>query len=199
MTGTSSDLVAWFCCSSPLWQGLTTKPSRCSSAVDEIESKPLENVDAERVQRVQLATRQKYDTQTRWPLTGIASRISQTMGLHRERSVTLLPVFEWEMRRGLWWQALLIDSRAAQLCGVAMNAYSYSFWDTESPRNRPVAVNAGVRDRPGATEMLFCEIRFEIGDCMRKLTAMEHQPVVGTMAEKMIAEDLTRRHLPKGL
>ncbi|KAJ9486493.1 hypothetical protein VN97_g6837 [Penicillium thymicola] len=141
-----------------------------------------------------LATRQRYDAQTRWLLTGIASRISRTMGLHRERSLALLPVFEREMRRRLWWQILIMDSRAAQLCGVAMNAYSYHFWDTERPRNVSDSDLSPLmqelpRDRPGATEMLFCEIRFEIGDCMRKLAAMDHQPVVGTMAERMIAEE----------
>ncbi|KAJ6044230.1 hypothetical protein N7460_005585 [Penicillium canescens] len=141
-----------------------------------------------------LATRQRYDAQTRWLLTGIASRIARTMGLHRERSLALLPVFEREMRRRLWWQILLMDSRAAQLCGVAVNAYSYYFWDTERPRNvsdsdLSPSMQELPRDRPGATEMLFCEIRFEIGDCMRKLTAIEHQPAVGTMAERVVAEE----------
>ncbi|CAG7963209.1 unnamed protein product [Penicillium salamii] len=141
-----------------------------------------------------LATRQRYDVQTRWLLTGIASRIARVMGLHRERSLALLPVFEREMRRRLWWQILLMDSRAAQLCGVAVDAYSYHFWDTERPCNvsdsdLSPSMQELPRDRPGTTEMLFCEIRFEIGDCMRKLTAMEHQPVASTVAQRMIAEE----------
>lgn len=48
------------------------------------------------------------------------------------------------------------------------------------------------RDRLGTTEMLFCEIRFEIGDCMLQLTAMEHQPGEGaSMAERTAEEERT--------
>lgn len=142
----------------------------------------------------QLATRQRYDVQTRWLLTGIASRIARTMGLHRERSLASLSVFEQEMRRRLWWQILIMDSRAAQLCGVIVDAHSYHFWDTERPRNvsdsdLSPSMQKLPHDRPCTTEMLFCEIRFEIGDCMRKLTAMEHQLVGVSIAERMVEEE----------
>ncbi|CEO58353.1 hypothetical protein PMG11_03083 [Penicillium brasilianum] len=141
-----------------------------------------------------LATRQRYDVQTRWLLTGIASRIARTMGLHRERSLGSLPAFEREMRRRLWWQIVFMDSRAAQLCGIVVDAHSYHFWDTERPRNLSDSDLSPLmqelpRDRPGATEMLFCEIRFEIGDCMRKLTAMEHGLVGGSIPERMVEEE----------
>ncbi|KAJ5294526.1 hypothetical protein PENANT_c006G07642 [Penicillium antarcticum] len=45
------------------------------------------------------------------------------------------------------------------------------------------------QDRPGATKMLFCKIRSEIGDCMGSLKAMEHLSEDGTMAERIIAEE----------
>lgn len=116
------------------------------------------------------------------------------MGLHRERSLASLPAFEREMRRRLWWQILIMDSRAAQLCGMAVDAHSYLFWDTERPRNvsdsdLSPSMQVLPGDRTGTTEMLFCEIRFEIGDCMRKLTAMEHQSVGASMAARMVEEE----------
>lgn len=116
------------------------------------------------------------------------------MGLHRERSLGSLPAFEREMRRRLWWQIVFMDSRAAQLCGIVVDAHSYHFWDTERPRNLSDSDLSPLmqelpRDRPGATEMLFCEIRFEIGDCMRKLTAMEHQLVGASIPERMVEEE----------
>lgn len=116
------------------------------------------------------------------------------MGLHRERSLASLSAFEREMRRRLWWQILILDTRAAQLCGVAVDAHSYVFWDTERPRNLSdsdlsPAMKELPSDRSGATEMLFCEIRFEIGDCMRSLASIENQSVESSMAQRIVEEE----------
>lgn len=116
------------------------------------------------------------------------------MGLHRERSLSSLPACECEMCRRLWWQIVVMDSRAAQLCGIVVDAHSYHFWDTERPRNLSDSDLSPLmqelpRDRPGATEMLFCQIRFEIGDCMSKLTAMEHGLVGGSVSERLVEQE----------
>ena len=112
------------------------------------------------------------------------------MGLHRECSLGSLPAFEREMRRQLWWQIASMGSRAG---GSTVMLNRRGFLGHRAPPKpegqRPNPANAGTpRDRPSAAEMLFCEIRFEIGDCMRKLTAMEHQLVGASILERMVEE-----------
>lgn len=98
------------------------------------------------------------------------------------------------MRRRLWWQILIMDSRAAQLCGVAVDADSYVFWDTDRPRNLSDSdLSPSMQELPnnrrGATEMLFCEIRFEIGDCMRRMKVMEHQLPEASISQRIVAKE----------
>ncbi|KAM5436479.1 hypothetical protein MferCBS31731_005757 [Microsporum ferrugineum] len=127
-----------------------------------------------------LATRHTYEPHTLWLFTGIASRTARAMGLHREASLRGFSVFEQENRRRLWWQILILDSRSAQLSGVAVSPDSYLFWDTKCPLNlNDSDLVPSMRELPaeydGPTEMLFCRIRFEVGECMRKLKALEHR------------------------
>ncbi|EFQ96767.1 fungal specific transcription factor domain-containing protein [Nannizzia gypsea CBS 118893] len=127
-----------------------------------------------------LATRHTYEPHTLWLFTGIASRTARAMGLHREASLRGFSVFEQENRRRLWWQILILDSRSAQLSGVAVNPDSYLFWDTRCPLNlNDSDLVPSMRELPaeydGPTEMLFCRIRFEVGECMRRLKTLEHR------------------------
>jgi hypothetical protein len=49
-----------------------------------------------------------------WTLTGLAVRIAQTLGIHRDGSHFKLPPFETEMRRRLWWQVCVLDARSSE-------------------------------------------------------------------------------------
>jgi hypothetical protein len=48
-----------------------------------------------------------------WSLTGVAARIAQMMGLQRDGAKCGLRPFESEIRRRVWWQLCMLDSRAA--------------------------------------------------------------------------------------
>ncbi len=58
--------------------------------------------------------RRNDDARKIWTLTGLVVRISQTLGVHRDGSHFGLPPFEIEMRRRLWWQVCILDSRSSE-------------------------------------------------------------------------------------
>jgi hypothetical protein len=94
--------------------------------------------------------------------------MGQRMGLHRESSLKGLPPFEAEMRRRVWWQAVILDGRAAQLTGVSMGQDSGLLGDTKQPLNindSDLAPSMGTLPPPSTTvtDMVFCSVRYEIG------------------------------------
>src|SRR3569833_1396506 len=128
--------------------------------------------------RRKLARRHDISDQSLWLLTGLASRLAQAMGLHREASLQKQSVFEAEIRRRLWWQVSILDNRAAQLSGAAVRGLFQEIGDTRRPLNvNDSDLSPLMREPPteseGPTEMLFCAIRFEIGDCARKVADIE--------------------------
>lgn len=50
-----------------------------------------------------VCVRRHDDTRFVWSLTGLALRISQSLGLHRDGTQFGLSPFDTEMRRRLWW------------------------------------------------------------------------------------------------
>ncbi|KAL4969785.1 fungal specific transcription factor domain-containing protein [Aspergillus stella-maris] len=108
-----------------------------------------------------------YDPSTYWILTGVAVRIGQRMGLHRDGETMGLSPFQTEMRRRLFWSLLPIDSSAAQISGVGASITPES-WDTQLPRNlNDDQVWPGMAETPveqsGVTDMIFSLSRFCIG------------------------------------
>ncbi|WDK10488.1 fungal specific transcription factor domain-containing protein [Colletotrichum graminicola] len=97
-----------------------------------------------------------------WLLTGLATRMGQRMGLHRESSLRDLPPFEAELRRRVWWQIVILDGRAAQLKGATLGPENRLYGDA-SP---PVGINDGDLVPPMSslprsssyvpTEVVFC-------------------------------------------
>lgn len=54
-----------------------------------------------------VCVRRHDDTRFVWSLTGLALRIAQSLGLHRDGSKFGLSPFDTEMRRRLWWVSKL--------------------------------------------------------------------------------------------
>ncbi|CAG8908389.1 unnamed protein product [Penicillium egyptiacum] len=54
------------------------------------------------------------DSRAAWWLTSLIYHIARTMGLHRDGTVFRLKPFETELRRRLWWQICIIDSRSSE-------------------------------------------------------------------------------------
>lgn len=53
-----------------------------------------------------------------WVLTGLAIRLAQSIGLHRNVTSLRLSPFELEMRCRLWWQLCVLDARAPEEQGL---------------------------------------------------------------------------------
>lgn len=112
------------------------------------------------------------DPHSIWTLSGVALRISQRIGLHRDGSAFGLTAFETEMRRRIWFQLVLIDATSAQFCGVAPSP-SIATADTQPPTNANDSdldprMTEPVPERSGATEMIFCLTRSEFGNWLRR-------------------------------
>ncbi|KAJ8068649.1 hypothetical protein OCU04_002351 [Sclerotinia nivalis] len=119
-----------------------------------------------------LAARKHYDAHAFWILTGSAVRIGQRLGIHRDGSSHNLSPFDTEMRRRVWWQVVFLDGFAAKLCGAGFPAWLAKF-DTKLPLNVSDSdltpdMTEPPPERAGATEMLFCCIRYEVSQAIRK-------------------------------
>ena len=119
-----------------------------------------------------LPCRYFYDVHSYWILTGVAMRIAQRMGLHRDGANLGLPPFEVQMRRRLFYQILPLDGIASQISGTGM-AISVESWDTQQPLNvNDDQIWPGMTELPeqqkGATEMIFCLTRSCVGQYFAK-------------------------------
>lgn len=161
-----------------------------------------------------LSVRNRCDPHTFWALTGIAVRIAQRMGLHRDGEVLGLKPFDTELRRRLFWQIVPLDGRASQVAGVGKYrvpssemirlhghftslqgspfhtsrnrlfnldssmsisadtqlgiAIPSDTWDVKAPLNLNDTdiypdMSTTPAERAGATDMLFCLLRAEVG------------------------------------
>lgn len=108
---------------------------------------------------------QDADHYPSWILMGSTVRMAQSQGLHRDGTNYGLPPFEVEMRRRLWWYIVTLDGRLTEIIGAESSLPKTM--DTQLPSNvndddlRPDMTILPM-NRPGATEMTFCLVRYEI-------------------------------------
>ncbi|KID87431.1 Transcription factor, fungi [Metarhizium guizhouense ARSEF 977] len=119
-----------------------------------------------------VAARSQVDPHTFWSLTGIAIRLAQRMGLHRDGENLGLPPFEVQMRRRLFWQLLPLDTYAGQVSGTGISIAPDS-WDTKQPLNiNDDQIYPGMTEKPeekkGATEMIYSLARIELSNFYAK-------------------------------
>lgn len=106
----------------------------------------------------------RYNRHAAWILNGVVIRIAQKMGLHRDGERLGLAPFEAEMRRRLWWQIIMVDSKYAIFSGLSHSLLPRG-WDTKTPKNVndadifPTATEP-FQDREGPTEMVFCLLTY---------------------------------------
>ncbi|PPJ60123.1 hypothetical protein CBER1_03135 [Cercospora berteroae] len=117
--------------------------------------------------RAVLLKRTHYDPSTYWILTGVAARISQRMGLHRDGEAAGLPPFEVQMRRRLFYQVVPLDGMSSRESGVS-DASTPDHFDTLPRLNvNDDQIWPGMTTKPvpqkGATELVFCLSRSHIG------------------------------------
>ncbi|KAJ9607401.1 hypothetical protein H2200_008474 [Cladophialophora chaetospira] len=63
---------------------------------------------------------------------GLALRVAQTMGLHRDPELFNLPSWETISRRQIWWHIVQADSALALATGLPILVHDQNFWDTKS-------------------------------------------------------------------
>ena len=115
-----------------------------------------------------IALRTQIDIDTFWILTGIAIRIAQRMGLHRDGENFELLAFEVQMRQRLFWQLISLDGYAGQASGTGISI-SPDSWDTKQPLNiNDDQIYPGMAQQPqeqrGGSEMIFCLARIELSN-----------------------------------
>lgn len=121
-----------------------------------------------------ILVRRYDDTRFSWTLTGLAIRIGQSLGLHREGThFAELKPFDVEMRRRLWWTMCLLDLRSAEDQGTELTIGERTY-DTRLPLNVNDSdltpdMTEFPEERQGATDMTFSLVRFEVCSFARKM------------------------------
>ncbi|KFA63977.1 hypothetical protein S40285_05724 [Stachybotrys chlorohalonatus IBT 40285] len=113
-----------------------------------------------------MAVRWYVDPRQVFCLIGIAIRIAQRMGLHRDPGNFGLPPFEVEQRRRLWWSLVGYDRRIGEMTGSTVTALSTG-GDCKLPLNvNDSDLHVDGKEPPvphtGPTEMLFALTRMEL-------------------------------------
>ena len=121
-----------------------------------------------------LTMRQEYDSRTLWTFAGVASRIAQGMGIHRDGTTLGVSPFETEMRRRLGWQILNLDVLLAELSGSGRSGDS-SLSNIQAPSNvNDANIHPDMKTAPiphkKPTEMIVCLLRCELGSFWNEKT-----------------------------
>lgn len=121
-----------------------------------------------------------FDSRTLLILAGVAIRLGQRIGLHRDGTYLDISPFDVEMRRRLWWQMWIFEAKVSQQSGAGYNAMVYN-WDTKLPLNvndsdlHP-AMNTLPKDKDGATTVIFGKVSCEIANFMRTVHENRERP-----------------------
>nr|POF00997.1 transcription factor vrtr1 [Quercus suber] len=139
-----------------------------------------------------LPCRYLFDPQVYWIWTGIAVRIGQRMGLHRDGDILGLPPFETEIRRRLFWQLVPLDGVAGTMAGAGVPPIQDT-WDTKKPLNvNDDQLWPGMTEIPqeqnGATEMIYCLTRFCVGSAFVRINKAMHSTKDHRELEPLIKE-----------
>ena len=92
--------------------------------------------------------------------------------VHRDGEMLGLKPFETEMRRRLWWQIIMLDSKYAVLSGLSHTLLPRG-WDTREPKNisdvdlLPTATEP-IQDHEGPTDMILVLAVFKIAKNLRQ-------------------------------
>ena len=122
-----------------------------------------------------MSVRRLIDPRSLFCITGLTDRIARKNGLHRDIQYPGMTFFESEMRRRLWWQIVLFESRVAEMSAAGTSILSTQS-DAKLPLNLNDAdINREMKNPPqehiGATEMIFALVRAETAEFLRQIRA----------------------------
>ena len=114
-----------------------------------------------------VSIRSELDPRILWLMTGMAVRIGQRIGIHRDGASLGLSPFATEMRLRLCWQIYTIDSHSGQLAGSG-NPININYPELPLPLNVNddelyPDMTSPPPERKGPTEMMFNMVRFSFG------------------------------------
>jgi hypothetical protein len=119
-----------------------------------------------------------------WILNGLAVRIAQSLGLHRNGENLGLSPFQSEIRRRIWWHLLARDSRAAEdyglhkLCNLRSDAeLPLNIEDSDLYEDMPDL----PRSRPAFTAMTFPFVSYEIARAVHELAGIQAASTPATL------------------
>lgn len=140
--------------------------------------------------------RRVADPRAIWSLCGLACRIALTIGLHRDGTNFGITPFETEMRRRVWWQVFLLDTRSSEDHGTDPSISETSF-DTQLPSNvndedLTPSMDSFPEPRQGFTAMSFCLLRYEIATSFRKFRLPQMPGLPLDQLSTMSADDKQR-------
>ncbi|GIJ88141.1 hypothetical protein Asppvi_007058 [Aspergillus pseudoviridinutans] len=112
-----------------------------------------------------------------WILNGLAIRIAQSLGLHRDGERLGLSPFQSEMRRRLWWHLVTRDSRGGEDYGLESTNSLLMGSDVDLPRNLDdTDLHPELQSLPPAknywTPMTFSLINIDLTRTMQKLAVL---------------------------
>ncbi|KAJ4367726.1 hypothetical protein N0V86_009847 [Didymella sp. IMI 355093] len=117
---------------------------------------------------------QNIDARIVWMLSGVAQRIGQRIGLHRDGDMLKLPPFEAEIRRRLWWQIIMLEGFTQKLAGTGTGSNASTLMgNVKLPANlNDSDLFPGMKELPKesdrATEMMFFLIRCHVGEFLKR-------------------------------
>ncbi|KAN0110180.1 Fungal specific transcription factor domain containing protein [Hyaloscypha variabilis] len=124
-----------------------------------------------------------------WMMTGLAIRMGQALGLHRDGSnFKNLTPYDIEMRRRVWWSLCMLDVRASEDQGMEYTLALGSY-DTKLPLNinetdiDPKSTQMPIA-REGITDMTFPLVSCEIGDLAKQMMTLSSKGSVPDMEEQ---------------
>jgi hypothetical protein len=131
-------------------------------------------------------------SQSTWALIGLAIRIAQGLGLHRDGNGQAFSAFEGEIRRRLWWQIIALDMRASEDRGSEPILSEISF-NTSMPRNLNdeefiFDSQHPLNGRTGPTEISLCLLAMDALSTSRKINfgSQSSQPGNSTLEEREV-------------
>ena len=107
-------------------------------------------------------------------LSGVAQRIGQRIGLHRDGNMLKLPPFESEIRRRLWWQIVMLEGFSQKLAGTGTGSNASALMgDVKLPANLNDSdlfpdMKKLPKESDRATEMMFFLIRCHVGEFLKR-------------------------------
>ncbi|KAH6952455.1 fungal-specific transcription factor domain-containing protein [Ilyonectria sp. MPI-CAGE-AT-0026] len=123
---------------------------------------------------VYLVLLRSHDPNYSWNMTGLAVRLAQSLGMHRDGSTLNLSLFDAEMRRRLWWSICILDTPASEDYSCSPGLMELSSFTSRPPLNvNDSDLHPSMTEYPseskGMTDMSFTVVRCWASDTWRTM------------------------------